>query len=79
MTNTQMKSCRHVEVRPGPVVHANVAEFNERSLDGAKYFVIFIDGASGFVRAIHMKIKGEADELLKEHVVRRAKNRIFCQ
>lgn len=69
MTNTQMKPRRHVKLRSSAVFRTDVAEMNERSLDGAKYLVTYIDESFGFFRAIHMKSNGEVAELLKEHVM----------
>lgn len=67
MTNTQMKSRRFVEMRYEAVVHTDDAEMIEYSLGGAKYYLTFVDEASGFSRARRMT-KGETAELLKEHV-----------
>lgn len=49
MTNTQPECCRHVEMRPGEVVHIDVANIDRHSSGEAKYFGTFIDKASGFV------------------------------
>lgn len=55
MANTSMRSCRHVEMQPGVMVHPNDAEMNKRSKGTGKYFLTFIDEPSGFVRAIRME------------------------
>lgn len=69
MTNTQFKSLRNVAMRSGAAVHTFTAEISKRSLGDVKYFATSIDEASLFVRAKHAKRKGEAAELLKEHVM----------
>lgn len=69
MTNTQMKSRRHVEMRSGAVVHTDVAKMNKHQLGGAKKFVMFLDEVTRFIRAVLIKSKDEAAELVKEHVI----------
>lgn len=64
-----MSSYEHVEMQLDVVVHINIAKMNERLTAEAKYFVVFIDEASRFVRATQMKSKGEAAKSLKEHVM----------
>lgn len=68
MTTTILRSRASLESLPGAVVHTEVAEINDPLVGGAKYFVTFIDDASGHIRACHMMIKAEAVELLKQLV-----------
>lgn len=67
MTNTKMKSGRHVKMQPGVVVHLDIAKVNKLSLRKANYFGIFIDEASGFERSINIKSKYKAAKSLKKH------------
>lgn len=68
MTDTPMPSTTHEEVRPGEVIHTDVAAMNVPSIGGARYFVSFIDEVSGHVKALPMNSKGQASELLKRQV-----------
>lgn len=54
MTNTPMRSRTTLESRLGAVLHIAFAETNVPSVNGAKYFVTFIDKASGHVSACRM-------------------------
>lgn len=64
MTDTLMPSGTHVEIRAAVVTHSDVAVMNGPSIDGTKYFIIFIFEASGHERAFHIKSKVKAAELL---------------
>ena len=68
IVNGPMKSKTYVTDAPGTVVHSDVAEMNVLSLGSAKYFVTFIDEASGRVRVIHLKSKGDAGDHLRKYV-----------
>lgn len=46
----------------------DVPEMNVPSIRAAKYVVTLIDEASGNVSASHAKTKGEAAELIKQHL-----------
>lgn len=67
MTNTPMPSRTHVEVRPGAVIHTDVAFMKGPSIAGARYFIISMDKESFHVGAFHMNLKDEAADLLKCH------------
>ena len=68
MTNGPMKSKSYVTDVPGTIVHSDVAEMNLMSLGSAKYFVTFVDEASGHVRVMHLKSKGDAGYHLRKYV-----------
>lgn len=70
MRNTPIKSRNILETRPGAVVHSDVAEMNDSSVGGARYFITFIDEASEHQGAGHMKTICEAAELLKLYILR---------
>ena len=61
-----MKPKTYVTDAPGTIVHSDVAAMNVLSLGSAKYFVTFIDEASGPVRVMHLKSKGEAGYHLRK-------------
>lgn len=58
MTKGPIISRTQLETRAGTVVHSDASEMNAPSLDGAKYFLRFVDVASENSRAAHMKSKG---------------------
>lgn len=68
MKNTPITTRSHVETLHGAVLRTDMALMNNLSLGGATYFVTFIDEALGYVKAFHMKTKGEATKVLKHHV-----------
>lgn len=59
-----MPSTTHVEVRTGAVIHTDDAGIDVASIDGASYFVTYIDEFSRHLWAFTMKPKVEAAELL---------------
>lgn len=65
MTKTPALLRTHVETIPGEVIDTDVAAMNVQFMGGARYFVTFIDEASGHVRTLHMKAEGKEAELLK--------------
>lgn len=69
MTKMQIKARRHVEMRPGVVVHNDGITIVKRASGRAINFVIFIDKAYEFLKAIHMKIVWETTKLLKGHAI----------
>ena len=68
MTNTFMRYRTKLSTTPGEVVHTDVCYMNKLSKGGARYFVTFTDEATGYVRALPIKSKGQASSRLLEHV-----------
>ncbi len=60
MTNGPMKSRTAVTGTPGTVIFTDVAEMHIMLLGSAKYFVVFMDEASGHLCAVHLKSNGDA-------------------
>ena len=66
MTNGPMPLRTELCKVPGEVIHTDVAHINVPSLGGAKYFVTFLDEASGHITARAIKRKNDAStELIK--------------
>lgn len=63
-------------MRSRAVLHINVAEMNVSSVGGAKYFVIFIENASGHISTYHLRMKEEAVKFLKRCLEHQADCRV---
>lgn len=61
--NRYMLSRTHVKVRPGAVMHTDIAELNVLSIYVARYFFSLIDEVSGPVRDFYRSSKAKAAEL----------------
>lgn len=68
MPNTAMKYRTTLETCLGAVLHSGVTEMSVVSVSGARYFLMFIDEAPGYVSPFYMKTKSEAEELIKRLV-----------
>lgn len=70
INNTKMKFCKITTPSLEVVVHTNVADITAHSLSRARFLLTSIKDLSGYVKAAHIKIWGNAAELLGEHTQR---------
>ncbi len=68
ITNGPMKSSTIVKSVSGTEIHTDVAEMNVMSLGSTKYFVFFIEEASGLVYAADLEPKDDAASQLVKYV-----------
>lgn len=68
MTNTAMNALTNVTDIPGAVIHADVTQINVTSIGGARYFVTFIDDATGHITVNPIRKKNQASTSLINHV-----------
>jgi len=68
MVNPSVLSRTNLSKVPGASIHTDVAHLNVPSLGGAKYFVTFLDEATGHILARPIKRKNEAATELQKYV-----------